>query len=809
MRSATKLPLIGDRVTICTLGLALLVGVGVAASARAAIVLPNWKALKEEKKFDVLVGHVQQDMRASPKNTQLQLSGAMLLAEIYTLHLVDFQQAKFWCGRAEELNERMFGADYEANVRQIDQWRVTQETAKGRNAQPVWVLGTKGEVEELTFDAFRLQASDQAHSRALLRKLEVCLSTNSLTGTDTVTGRLLAAAVVTAHVAEDRFAANQHLDRLRDFVNRFEKELAHRAEHEQRDVRRSRWKHASNIGNGVVSYALMGSVVYITAGLVLFSDTDRNDLLHWEAQTRGNIVESRKTWSRSVLLAQESAFARGLNLFISYQEQLALFEAAGWLELGRSNPSQAITYFEQGIALLEQMRTTLSQESDRIAYLGVRNGLYYGAIDSLMVQGRSLEALQFTERARCRAFLDVLAQGELRFADVEAQNFLDQLRETQSEISLLLSQRALGDVQKQALLEKVRNLAVRAEQTSRFKDILVLNSMMVPEVAGIAPTLDADTCILSYFITQNHVWGWSITRAGVSGLELPLTPAEAANLCRQHYRAASSPTAQPDGRTSYERFIAPLLGQRNCRKLLFIPHRDLHLLSFAALDDGQGNLNASRQISLCPSIAAWLLIQQRGEPRTGSLLCVAVSKGEKLALAGAAREAQAICTQYERAELLLDDACDKSVVLQKMPGHAVIHFACHGVFNLAFPLESALILGNTPDRRLRAGEFYGLKLDRATVVLSACDTAREGLALGDERIGLLRPLFYAGTSRVVAGLWKVEDEATSRLMTVFHQRLAQGTAASEALRQAQWTLSQEPRFRHPVYWAAFCTYGGF
>lgn len=65
---------------------------------------------------------------------------------------------------------------------------------------------------------------------------------------------------------------------------------------------------------------------------------------------------------------------------------------------------------------------------------------------------------------------------------------------------------------------------------------------------------------------------------------------------------------------------------------------------------------------------------------------------------------------------------------------------------------------------------------------------------------------------VVASLWPVESEQTSRLMVAFHRhRKIGGMNAIRALRQAQLYMLASPdtSLRNPHAWAAFVTIGGF
>jgi CHAT domain-containing protein len=67
---------------------------------------------------------------------------------------------------------------------------------------------------------------------------------------------------------------------------------------------------------------------------------------------------------------------------------------------------------------------------------------------------------------------------------------------------------------------------------------------------------------------------------------------------------------------------------------------------------------------------------------------------------------------------------------------------------------------------------------------------------------------YAGATRVVASLWKVNDEATAELMRRFYRgMLKEGLTPAAALRQAQIEVQEQKRWTDPYYWAAFTIQG--
>lgn len=146
----------------------------------------------------------------------------------------------------------------------------------------------------------------------------------------------------------------------------------------------------------------------------------------------------------------------------------------------------------------------------------------------------------------------------------------------------------------------------------------------------------------------------------------------------------------------------------------------------------------------------------------------------------------------------------------------VIHFSTHGFVNSDFPELSGVVLslvdenGKTQDGFLRLHDIYNLRLAADLVVLSACETALGKEIKGEGVISLTRGFMYAGSPRVVASLWKVNDRATAILMRRFYQKmLNENLPPASALRAAQISVLQEKSTRHPFYWAAFTLQGDF
>ncbi|HEU5258845.1 MAG TPA: CHAT domain-containing protein, partial [Vicinamibacterales bacterium] len=79
---------------------------------------------------------------------------------------------------------------------------------------------------------------------------------------------------------------------------------------------------------------------------------------------------------------------------------------------------------------------------------------------------------------------------------------------------------------------------------------------------------------------------------------------------------------------------------------------------------------------------------------------------------------------------------------------------------------------------------------------------------GEGPIGLARAFMYAGTPRVVASLWPVDDLATAELMKRFYRgMLVDKLAPAAALHAAQRELAATRRWQSPYFWAPFVLQG--
>jgi len=146
--------------------------------------------------------------------------------------------------------------------------------------------------------------------------------------------------------------------------------------------------------------------------------------------------------------------------------------------------------------------------------------------------------------------------------------------------------------------------------------------------------------------------------------------------------------------------------------------------------------------------------------------------------------------------------------------YRIIHFSTHGLLDSRHPELSGLVLslfdenGHAEDGFLRLNEIYNLHLNADLVVLSACQTGLGKEVRGEGLVGLVRGFMYAGSPRVVASLWQVDDAATAELMKRFYRGMfQQKLPPSAALRAAQIEMLNKSHWQSPYYWGAFVLQG--
>ena len=512
---------------------------------------------------------------------------------------------------------------------------------------------------------------------------------------------------------------------------------------------------------------------------------------------------------------------------------------------GRDDEAQAL--LERAIEIVEQLRTSLVNESMHVSFQQDKMAAYEDLIqlhlDRTYSQQEREEELQRTfdliERAKSRALVERMSGVANIPIDGDAdEELMARRRQIQARLNAIYTDLLRQETDDPDKPEMRGDRAIRMAQLNRQATALEhelarvrLQENTDREVTKpftqtlstrqIQQKLTDDLTVISYHIAGDEIVAFVITHQSVQVVRNLGTTAqvegELAKLNTQwnHFRVRHSYIERHLLRLEqntqlllhrlYCVLMAPLepllapIPSGAIRKLVIVPHGLLHQVPFQALFDGERYLIEYVELSYAPSATVLTLCQQQPPRQSKNVLAMAVSDP---AIPAVEAEAKAIAQAVSHSSTLLNSEATLAALRANVANYQVLHFACHGLYRADNPIFSALKLY---DGWLTATETAELDLAGALVVLSACESGRGKVLAGDETIGLARACLGAGASALVVSQWLVQDDTGAILMAEWYARLARGREASNALRAAQLALkSSHP---HPYYWAPFVLMG--
>ena len=503
----------------------------------------------------------------------------------------------------------------------------------------------------------------------------------------------------------------------------------------------------------------------------------------------------------------------------------------GLVAAAAGDTADAERCFEDSLNVIETLRAPLPAEDFRVAFMADKltpfSELVRVWLESADAE-RATRALEYVERGRSRALVDMLAgvvNIRSRPRDAYETDQLHQLERLREELQWFYSQINRRDGAGARDPEEVERVyaAVREREAG-----VVEIRHRIEQRGGVPPDrvpplridrlqaqLGSNTALIEYFALGGDLLAFVVTDQQVSVVEHLGTEADLGqsverlrsqmDTLRHGGRFLEQHNAQLVERTRlhlhdlYRKLLAPLERYVRGRRLVVVPHRFLHYVPFHALYDGKRYIVESRSISYAPSatVLSQCLDRRTGRMERPVLIGVPDAQAPRVR-----DEVAAIARLYPGATVRFGDAATIGEVRRLAPEADLLHLACHAQFRPDNPLFSALHLG---DGWMTVGDAYELDLHCGLVILSACETGANALAPGEELVGLARGFFSAGTRSLMVSLWTVDDQSTAELMTLVYQGLRTGIGAADALAAAQRELMQ--RYPHPYFWSPFFVLG--
>ena len=574
------------------------------------------------------------------------------------------------------------------------------------------------------------------------------------------------------------------------------------------------------------------------------------------AKSIENPILQRSLYNHIGLVHQEQK--KYAEAFESYQKALSIsrdiegdkdgehqiIHNLGRLNLTLKQYQEAEKNLLSSIKIKESLRGGLS-DINKISIIDTQLNSYSALQQVLISQNKINQALEISERARTRAFVELLAQRIApQLEKPPSYPNLKQIKQIAIEQNATIVEYSLINNPDEE--QEIYIWVIKPTGEITFRQVK-LPSSGIPEKTSLTKLIQT----ARQLIDDNNNFKFATRRQNESSLFSPGTfihfkddeagwePSQVLSFDPQQRTITVTHPSFSDGFTIersiddvaergqttlqqlYGLLIEPIedvLPTDEQERVIFVPDGSLFLLPFPALQNAQGNyLIEKHTIVTAPSIQvldATRQIKQKRQPFNQSPLKPQdaliignpnpMPEGFSL-LDNADKEALEIASLLNTKAFIGSEATETAMVKQ-MSQARLIHLATHGTFEDTQGLDSSIILAPTSldNGKLTASEIFSLNLNAELVVLSACDTGR-GRITGDGVIGLSRSLIAAGVESVVVSLWAVDDAATADLMVEFYRQMQQDLGKAQALRQAMlMTMKQNPS---PKYWAGFTLIG--
>lgn len=510
----------------------------------------------------------------------------------------------------------------------------------------------------------------------------------------------------------------------------------------------------------------------------------------------GDLVNAKKGYDEALAEPRLSGFGRMYYLVLYDRGRIALQEG---------DTAAAVRYFKRAIKVIESQRSSITLERFKIGFAGDKQAVYSAMVETLVKLGRAGAALEYAERGKARALVDLLAYRKDFSSSTQPARTRELLRELDEleRVSVATTSKNKG--------ASTRTVAsTRKEIKAANPELASLVTVSALSFKQIQSSLKKDEALLEYFYQGNsHLFAFVVTTEKIDVFTLQ---GKGLKQSVRKFRAAINTypgnSWKNGSKALYERLISPLHEAiKNKKHLTIVPHGVLHYLPFNALRK-KHFLIETHTIRLLPSASVLQFLNKKNRPSSNLLVMGNPDlNNPAMDLPGAENEARALSKSWPDSKVILRENASETLFKKVSGQFRYIHLASHGEFNPDMPQNSRMLLSPdaSNDGNLTISEIYDLRLNADMVTLSACQTGLGDVKNGDDVVGLNRGFLYAGANSIVASLWSVPDESTRVLMTEFYSNLKKLNKRS-SMQQAQ--IKGLKKYKHPIAWAAFQMTGG-
>ena len=492
----------------------------------------------------------------------------------------------------------------------------------------------------------------------------------------------------------------------------------------------------------------------------------------------------------------------------------------GYMALKASQWTEAMQGYSIAIEAVEYSRVWGGTDAERQKFLEAEIDVYIGMVQACIRDDQLTKAIEYVERSKARNLVELLTTRNLYPKEVsqEVRDELDrrrqEIRAEQMRIDLAEWNQKVHE--NRTHLNQLRQL-LNEWITETIKPIdpsfsltQKVQGISFQEIQSLLP--DNKTALIEWYILDETFVTFIITRQS-PGIRL----CESSPEDLQAFQDWGNEYLRDYIFHPYQQYWKDNLESRLYRlaeilhleellshvpdtsdRLILIPHLSLHLLPLHALPlpnqkDKYLIDKFPRGVRYAPSCQLLQLTEKQERPDFSNLFAVLEPTRPDLPpLFYTNLEVETIRRSFAPVQVLEKEKATKPALQESrecLRSSHCLHFACHGSFNFAAPLQSGLALA---DESLTLAEIFNIYLPQCRLVtLSACETGlTDFTSISDEYIGLPSSFLYAGALSVVSSLWIVNSLSTCFLMIKFYEnlrnfpKLEAGDVAT-ALNQAQ------------------------
>ena len=361
-------------------------------------------------------------------------------------------------------------------------------------------------------------------------------------------------------------------------------------------------------------------------------------------------------------------------------------------------------------------------------------------------------------------------------------------------------------------------------------------------IANIQKYLDDNQCLLNYYVGEEFIFIFTITKYGYDVIEVE-KPEELEQWVKQFrysiYKYEDGTQAQSYlnlAHKLYNTLIAPAKSKLK-KKLTIIPDDVINYIPFEALLTQE--TKALENYKSLPYLIKEHQISYNYSTKMFNQLAndALISSAQKDLIAFAptfknnSTVYESLDAKRSGFEDLFHNIPEAEMVHNFIPGsifkgasateanflknaadYKIIHLSTHAKSNDRLGDYSFIALSKVNDsiedqNRLYVRELYDMNLNADMVVLSACETGLGELQKGEGIISLARAFTYAGAKSTINSLWNVNDVSTKLLMEQFYKNIKDGKPKDQALHEAKLSYLEYEEMDAPFFWASFIAMG--